>query len=212
MRRTHHSFLYLTAGVAFIALLLQGCKGCNGDRETPSARDTAQVSLPTARDSLKNWAELRLIQWKGWVDSSTAGAFGTDSLERTTVDTVAALDTSTMEEDRFREFQPYFVYSPDSSRIVDMVSYGSFLHKGKNGKTVLEAGEPDVEVAIVNVQTKKRERILFAGPSTVIKEAVWVDDHTVLIAGGMYDEQNSLKPVIWKYDTESKLLENWETQ
>lgn len=128
------------------------------------------------------------------------------------MDTIAPADSIIMEEDRFEQFKPFFVYSPDSSQVVDLVSYGNFLHKGKNGKVVLEAGEPDTEVAIVNVQTKKRERILFAGPSTVVKEAVWINDHTVLIAGGTYDDQNRLLPVIWKYDTVNKLLENWETE
>mgnify|MGYP003576390971 CR=1 FL=1 len=210
--RTHA--LYFLA-VIFVAWLIQGCNGCNSDKAgTSKTTDSVEttVQAPDAKDTLRSWTELRLINWKGWIDSSTAGAFGPDSLERTTVDTVVAIDNTTMEEERFEEFRPYFVYSPDSSQVVDMVSYGNFLHKGKNGKVVLEAGEPDTEVAIVDVQTKKRERILFTGPSTIVKEAVWINDHTVLIAGGTYNEQNRLLPVIWRYDTVSKLLENWEAE
>jgi hypothetical protein len=209
--------LYFVA-VVFVTWLLQGCNGCNNnnDNKQPGAltRDSVQVNIPapSEKDTLKSWTELRLINWKGWIDSSTAGAFGPDSLERTTVDTIDALDSSTMEEDKFQQFSAFFVYSPDSSQVVDMVSYGNFLHKGRNGKVVLEAGEPDTEVAIVNVQTKKRERILFTGPSTIIKEAVWINDHTILIAGGTYDEQDKLLPVIWKFDTVTRLLENWETE
>lgn len=206
---------YLIAAVMFAAWLLQGCNGCNRQqKQVPPPEDSAQVTDPaaTAKDTLKSWTDLRLMNWKSWIDSSTAGQFWPDSLERTTVDTIAPADSIIMEEDRFEQFKPFFVYSPDSSQVVDLVSYGNFLHKGKNGKVVLEAGEPDTEVAIVNVQTKKRERILFAGPSTVVKEAVWINDHTVLIAGGTYDDQNRLLPVIWKYDTVNKLLENWETE
>lgn len=215
MQHRNHA-LYIAA-VLLVACILQGCNGCNNSK----TKDTQQVPedsiqetphIPTAKDTLASWTEQRLIQWKGWIDSSTAGEFGTNNLERTTVDTIAATDSITMEEDRFEQFKAFFVYSPDSSQVVDMVSYGNFLHKGKNGKVVLEAGEPDTEVAIVNVQTKKRERVLFAGPSTVVKQAVWIDDHTVLIAGGTYDEQNRLVPVIWKYDTVNKQLENWQTE
>jgi hypothetical protein len=201
--------------VLFVAWVLQGCNGCNSNKtkDTPRGYSIPETPhTPTAKDTLKRWTELRLIQWKGWLDSSTAGQFETNKLERTMVDTIAATDSITMEADRFEQFKPFFVYSPDSSQVVDLVSYGNFLHKGKNGKVVLEAGEPDTEVAIVDVQTKERERILFAGPSTVVKQAVWIDDHTVLIAGGTYDEQNRLQPVIWKYDTVNKQLENWQSE
>lgn len=215
MQHRNHA-LYIAA-VLLVACILQGCNGCNNSKtketqELPEDSVHETPHTPTAKDTLASWTEQRLIQWKGWIDSSTAGQFGTNNLERTTVDTIAATDSISMEEDRFEQFKPFFVYSPDSSQVVDMVSYGNFLHKGRNGKVVLEAGEPDTEVAIVNVQTKKRERVLFAGPSTVVKQAVWIDDHTVLIAGGTYDEQNRLQPVIWKYDTVNKQLENWQTE
>jgi hypothetical protein len=199
----------------FVTWLLQGCSGCNDNMKSeqlPEDSLRASTRTPTANDTLRSWTEQRLIQWKSWIDSSTASNFPADSLQRTNVDTVSSIDNIIMEEERFQQFKPYFVYSPDSSQVVDMVSYGNFLHIGRNGKVVLEAGEPDTEVAVVNVQTKKRERILFAGPSTVVKQAVWLDDHTVLIAGGTYDEQNRLQPAIWKYDTENKLLENWEAE
>lgn len=207
--------LHTIVAAMFVALLLQGCNGCNSNKKNPQLPEDSlrgDVHTLTAKDSLRTWTDRQLIQWKSWIDSSTASDFPTDSLQRMNVDTIALVDSTMMEDDRFEQFKPYFVYSPDSSQVVDLVSYGNFLHKGKNGKVALEAGEPDTEVAIVNVQTKKRERILFAGPSTVVKQAVWINDHTVLIAGGMYDEHNRLQPVIWKYDTESKLLENWETE
>ncbi|HEU4553129.1 MAG TPA: hypothetical protein VFS25_09850 [Chitinophaga sp.] len=208
---THHrAFL---AAALIITWLLQGCNGCNRPKAPAPSQDTAAAvpAPPTAKDTLRNWAEQRLIQWKGWVDSSMAGTFGPDSLERIAVDTVADVDTTSMEVARFEQFRQFFVYSPDSTRVIDMVSYGNFLHKGPRGTVVLESGEPDTEVAIVDVQTKKRERILFTGPSTVIKQVVWINNHTVLIAGGNYDENDQLQPAIWKYDTQSKLLENWES-
>jgi len=213
MHYIQHRYVLVPAIIITI-WLLQGCNGCNRTKTTPPVRDTvttAETTIPTPKDTLKNWAEQRLIQWKGWIDSSMAGSFGTDSLERTTVDTLGSIDTTSMEVARFEQFRQFFVYSPDSSRVIDMVSYGNFLHQGTHGKVVLESGEPDTEVAIVNVQTKKRERILFTGPSTIIKQAVWIDDHTILIAGGTYNENEQLQPVIWKYDTHTKLLENWES-
>lgn len=213
MQYKRNHVLYTITTVLFVAWILQGCNGCNSKtKDIRLPEDSVQTVLrtPTAKDSLASWTEQRLIQWKGWIDSSTAGRFAANNLERTVVDTVAGADTIRMEKERFEQFKPFFVYSPDSSQVVDMVSYGNFLHEAKNGRVVLEAGEPDTEVAIVNVQTKARERVLFAGPSTIVKQAVWIDDHTVLIAGGMYDEQNRLLPVIWKYDTVNKLLENWE--
>ncbi|KAA2244996.1 hypothetical protein F0L74_03270 [Chitinophaga agrisoli] len=214
MRNTQYIPAYLVSLLVVICLL-QACNGCNTNKTPASpAADTTTTQIPTpnANDTLRNWAEQRLIQWKGWIDSSMMGRSATDSLVRTNVDTIAALDTITMEADRFEEYKPFFVYSPDSTQVVDMVSYNTIIHKGRDGKIALEGGDPDMEVALVNVQTKKRERILFVGTTTMIIEAVWINNHTILIAGGIYDEHDQLHPVIWKYDTEQRLLENWENE
>jgi len=217
MRNTQHIPAYLV-GLLITVCLLQACNGCNNNNDRPAAStityqdSTTNTSLPpiTEKDTLRGWAEQRLIRWKGWLDSSLSRPFTIDSLSRVTVDTIPATDTIVMEDSLFEDYKSFFVYSPDSTQVVDMVSYGTILHKGHNGKVVLEGGDPDMEVAIVNVQTKKRERILFCGPSTFVKEVVWINDHTVLIAGGTYDENNQLQPAIWKYDTVQHLLENWE--
>lgn len=201
------SFLFLIALAGIYGL--SACNGCNTNKQD-NKEDTVAVNTNKYRDTVKLWTEQRMIQWTGWLDSSMHQKFTFDSLEIADADTLPAEISSIMPAKQFNDFNPYFIYSPDSSQVIDLLSYGNFLRKNKKGQTVLESGEPDTEVAIINVQTKKRERILFTGPSTLIKEAIWVDNQTVLIGGAMYDENNVLVPVLWKYSVLHHTLESWQ--
>lgn len=201
------SFFFLIALAGIYGL--SACNGCNSNKQD-NKEDTIAVNTNQYRDTMKLWTEQRMIQWTGWLDSSMHQKFTFDSLEIAEADTLSEEISSIMPAKQFSDFSPYFIYSPDSSQVIDLLSYGNFLRKNKKGQIVLESGEPDTEVAIINVQTKKRERVLFAGPSTLIKEAIWVDNQTVLIGGAMYDENNVLVPVLWKYNVPNHTLESWQ--
>lgn len=198
------SYLWLLLPAAI--LILPACNSCN----RPSAgNETIPPAAAREENNIREWSGKHLVQWSGWLDSITGHRFTPDSLQHTLTDTLPRTDTFIMAADRFRDFQPFFVYSPDSTLILDMVSYGNILHRNKKGAAVLESGEPDTEVAIMDAVTRRRYRILFAGPSTVIRDASWLDNTTVLIGGGMYDEHNELQPILWKYNVKEHTLESW---
>jgi hypothetical protein len=200
-------YYYLFAFVSVYGL--SACNGCNKGKQSPQL-ESKEISEPSYRDTVKQWTEQWMIRWTGWLDSNMVHRFVFDSLDIAGIDTVTEEVTTIMTEDQFRDFGAYFIYSPDSSQAIDLLSYGSFLKENENGDIVLESAEPDTEVALINVKTQKRKRILFTGPSTLIKVATWLDNNTVLIGGGMYNENNELVPLLWKYDAVHNTIESWQ--
>lgn len=191
-----------------IAYGLQACSGCNDKQEKKIKKEQAEVSA--SQDSIDYWLDNRVVNWKGWMDTAFAEPFDVDSLDAFAMDTINAF-TTMMTEDRFKQFSPYFIYSPDKKMAIDMISYGTILEKDSRGKFQLEGGEPDSEVAIVDIASKVRKRILFVGPSIILKEATWIDNYSIIIVGAMSDDEGRYFPMVWKYNLASGELLNWST-
>jgi hypothetical protein len=83
----------------------------------------------------------------------------------------------------YADYATMLRWSPDSSRIVDIGSYGTVLVKDENGNTTIEAGEPDTELALLNPATKTRKRLMFVGPSSQILDAKWLNNNEVSVIG-----------------------------
>jgi len=49
---------------------------------------------------------------------------------------------------------------------------------------------------IVAVATKKRRRIFFSGPGSLVEKGFWMNDSTVVLAGKSHD-QNAEIPMLW---------------
>ena len=88
------------------------------------------------------------------------------------------------------------VYSPDEKKVLDLGSYGTVISKTKNGKTRIQQGEADSEVAVIDIPRKKRRRVFFSGPGSLIEKGFWMNDSTVVLAGKSH-EQNAEIPMLW---------------
>ncbi|MCW3105472.1 MAG: hypothetical protein JWO09_3912 [Bacteroidetes bacterium] len=75
-----------------------------------------------------------------------------------------------------------FIYSPDSTQFLDLDSYNLLLEKDKKGKLVGTGGDPETEVALLDVRTHTRKRLLFYGPSVIIEDAAWLSGKKITIA------------------------------
>ncbi|RAI98671.1 hypothetical protein LX64_04656 [Chitinophaga skermanii] len=203
----------LIGSIALIGLatyLLPSCGGCNKNQQpTNESSSKTEENNAQGADSLDYYIEHNLITWKGWVDTALHREFNLDSLNQVTVDSVRNPFTTVMTQERYDAYAPYFVYNKEKTMAIDMVSYGNVLEKDVNGKPRLLGGDPDSEVAILDVASKVRLRILFVGPSITIKEVNWINDHEIIIGGIEADEHGLLRPVAWKYNMETSELLNW---
>jgi len=98
----------------------------------------------------------------------------------------------------YKDYAQVLRWSPDSTYVLDLGSYGSVKVKDKTGKTRIEGGEPDTEVSLIYPKTKSKARLLFFGPGTVIADGRWLDASQVAVLG-TYDEKGNHHPdtLLW---------------
>lgn len=194
---------------------------CNsgGDQQAPGADSTATAEQ---QDTIETFTP---------VDTSTEfiETFSSNLqpwLERTTRQTTLRLDNfqyadnwvedsliesnANLTPDFYKTYQSVLVYSPDSSKVLDLGSYGAMTSKDQNGKTTIVQGEPDAEIAVLDRLTRKRRRVFFFGPGTSVEKGFWMNNTTIILAGKTED-QNVVKPMIWtvKLDSTSNFYKRY---
>ena len=70
----------------------------------------------------------------------------------------------------------YYIYSPDSSRYLDLFSYDHFINKGE-----LVEGEADQQVVLGVRGSGIRKQVLFSGPSQSIDFADWTGKESFIL-------------------------------
>jgi hypothetical protein len=122
---------------------------------------------------------------------------------------IASLDQvqgTPLDEKKIAPFRHLLVYNRDSTLAADLFSY-SYISVEKGGKTVLTPGEPDTEIALVDLKNKTRRRLLFTGPSFIVADARWTENGKLIIIGGE-QLQKEIKPVAWKIDVRKNEMES----
>ncbi|MEI6947557.1 hypothetical protein V9K67_10220 [Paraflavisolibacter sp. H34] len=184
-----------------LLFFLVSCKNCS--------RDTAGKE-PQAEEAEEQPEEQQLLQasfprFLGFLaaqdPSFSAGRFALS--EGGVIDSPPSMP---LNEDQLRPFAPYLVYSPDSSKAVDLYSYNYVLVQ-QEGKQTLAAGNPDTEAALVDFKAGSRKRLLFSGPSVIYSDARWVNGNELLLAGAEEINAEQVVPKVWKLDLASNSLD-----
>lgn len=102
-----------------------------------------------------------------------------------------------------KDYNSVLRWSPDSNYIIDIGSYGTVLTKDSKGNTVIEAGEPDTELALIEPAKKLRKRLMFVGPSSAIIDAKWIDNKQVAVIGTFDSTGNGTNDtLLWMIDVQ----------
>jgi len=111
----------------------------------------------------------------------------------------------------YKDYAQVLRWSPDSTYVLDLGSYGSVKVKDKSGNTRIESGEPDTEVSMIYPKSKKKSRLMFFGPGTVIADGRWLDSSQVAVLG-MYDEKENHHPdtLLWIINTKDKFFRKYK--
>jgi hypothetical protein len=116
-------------------------------------------------------------------------------------------------EEFYKDYEEVLKWSPDSTYVLDIGSYGSVKVKDENGKIHIKSGEPDTEVSMIYPKTKSKTRLLFFGPGTVIVDGRWLNDSQVAVLG-MYDEKGNHHPdtLLWIINAKDKFFRKYKWQ
>jgi hypothetical protein len=205
------------ASIACICLMI----ACNtsGDKQTDtdttttiSSSDTAETFSPvdTSTEFIETFSS-NLEPWLKRTTKVTTLRLDNFSYVDNWVEDSLIVSQANLTPEFYKTYKPLLIFSPDSSKVLDMGSYGSMVSKNSSGQTTMVQGEPDSEIAVLDRLTRKKRRIFYFGPGTAIEKGFWMNDSTIVLAGKTEDS-NVVKPVIWtvKLEGNSNFYKRYE--
>lgn len=192
----------LVASIALISLFV-ACNTGGGDKQ--AANDSTATATPdssetftpvdTSTEFIQTFSS-NLDPWLQRTARVTTLRLDNFSYIDNWVEDSLVVSQANLTPEFYKTFKPLLVFSPDSSKVLDMGSYGAMVSKNSSGQTTMVQGEPDSEIAVIDRATRKRRRVFFFGPGTAVDKGFWMNDSTILLAGKSEDS-NVVKPVIW---------------
>ncbi len=110
----------------------------------------------------------------------------------------------------FKAYETVLIWNADSSKILDIGSYGS-VPVERGGEIVLEGGEPDNEVALIDLPERKRYRLFFAGPSAEVLDGKWVDKQTVMFITS-FEGEDAKETSVWIINLSNNYLRRYQVE
>ncbi|RXK83920.1 hypothetical protein [Filimonas effusa] len=197
---------------------ISACK-CNSNNEAVKEEeavvlDSAQTALNIIAEDSATVFDDATRQWLGqslkqpavnWDRFKLISFWAEDSMQKA---------DAALPRDFYNRFASVLKWSPDSSYILDIGSYGAVVVKDRTGKDVVEAGEPDSEVSIIYPKEHKKARILFGGPSSLqVLNASWADSSQVAMLA-LQDTSRTGRPdtLLWLIDVKEHFFRKYKWQ
>ena len=193
----------------FTKLLLIGSLvfvSCNNSSDTQNSKENSPAAEEVEETGFT--VEREFPQLTAYLQSQDS-SFSADKFEGGQMEIKDSLAPTKIDTGHLTPYKPYLVYSSDSSRAIDLVSYSYVISK-KKGTTVIEHGGPDTEVALLDLGNNTRKRILFLGSSGTVLQAKWENDTTIAIAGAQEVEEGKIRPSVWRYDLVTGTMELYQ--
>jgi hypothetical protein len=181
-------------------IILLGCSNPTESENKEQAADTANAVETETPPGYTSWFP-ELYKYLQSQDSN----FSSTRFEGGEMET-ADVPEFELDQALEKKYRPYFIFNSDSSLAIDLVMYNYVLTE-RNGKTILEEGGPDFDAGLIDYKKRTRRQILFFGTMGSLLDARWENDHTVLMAGIMEMEGDSVRPALWRYDLQQKRRE-----
>jgi len=160
--------------------------------------NSAQSWTSSAIDS--DFNTFRLDRWLNYYKLKLSDF--TDSLPIVEYKTIS-FDFEFKENDIFNRF---YIFHPDSSKIIDLDSYSLIIENDSLGNLFTIGSGVDLEVAIIDTKKQRRTRVLFCGTECMPEEASWIRDDFIYILGFSKDEDLDYA-TIWTYELNNNFFQ-----
>lgn len=113
----------------------------------------------------------------------------------------------------YQDYAPLLKWSPDSSYVLDIGTYGKVLVKDKRGNIKIEDGEVDTKASLLFPKKNTAAELIFLGAAGNIIDGRWIDSTQFSILG-YFDEKGNQKPdtVLWVIDAKEKFFRKYKWQ
>ena len=193
---------------------------CNAGSDRSAVVDTANVVMPDTAtsfipvDSSSEFLDTFSSNLQPWLEQTIKSAqvrLRDFKYADNWVDDSLVVSKQNLDKDFLKTYESILVYSPDEKKVLDLGSYGTIIKKNSKGQPTMQHGEPDIEVAVIDLPKKDRRRIFFSGPGSLIEKGFWMNDSTVVLAGKSH-EQNAQIPMLWliKLNDTSNFITRYE--
>ncbi len=183
------------------------CWACSNSKEETTVSDSLQTVLSiTAEDSVLLFDNAANIDWlqRSFPISKQL------LLKEFWIADSLPLVAFNPKKNFYSDYSSVLRWSADSSYVLDGGSYGGVVIRGASGKTRIEAGEPDVEVAMIFPKQQQRARLVFGGPSTTVINYHWVDRTTAAFTIAFDEKGNQqLDTTLWLVDIKDRYFRKY---
>jgi hypothetical protein len=183
--------------ISLIIVVSVSCRNVDGEKRTQKKAD-----LKKTEDSSSIFSSSVI----GWINANLKTRNPSLSTEERWQDDSLRQEPFELTKEFTKNYASVLRWSPDSTHILDIGSYGAVLTQDKNGKIYLEYGEPDTEVAMISVKNNQRTRLLYVGPSAEIKDGKWLNNTELMILGTFKSETGKIDTLSWKVDLQEKIF------
>jgi len=201
---TYHSIAHKLATVCVIAIFIAGLASCNNNKGNKAVNDSLHADLTVLSDSMQlvhdidsaDYASLFKSKSNVWLSAlldNKETKWGNFHLVDYWKDDSLKPLPFIPAKNFYTNYAMYLKWSPDSSYIFDMGSYGVTVNKDKDGNTSLESGDIDNEVTLLNPAAKTKTRLIFFGPGITPVNARWIDSSQVALIS-LFDTSASHNP------------------
>lgn len=185
---------------SFTLLLIFTLGSCNYNNSTHSnsgnfqsshvdIHDTIDTSDPLSITELRNTLNDKMSNWVTHHEKHDS-IFGLTLYKYYSTSQLTPHITKIDTSEVYSLYKEFLIWSPDSSRAIDLYSYGIVLSVNQEGERE-KLYDVDNRVSIIDSANNSRTSILFNGPSGVFEEACWIGDSMIVIATIEYDYSNS---------------------
>jgi hypothetical protein len=117
-------------------------------------------------------------------------------------------------DDKFQKrfltlYNPFLIWSPDSSKAIDLYSYNIILDYNLNGQ-LIGGRDVDCQLAIIDLKKQKRINLLTFGPAGEFQDAFWINNDSIIVAMIEFNANETYQPCYSMIDLKTYLMRDYK--